>query len=37
MLGELLAVVGVFNRTNTLADAYQVEVDAPIRAAVHGP
>jgi AhpD family alkylhydroperoxidase len=33
MLGELLAVVGVFNRTNALADAYQVEVDEAIRAA----
>jgi hypothetical protein len=36
MLGELLAVVGVFNRTNTLADAYQIEVDEPIRAAIRG-
>jgi AhpD family alkylhydroperoxidase len=36
MLGELLAVVGVFNRTNTLADAYQVEVDDAIRGAVRG-
>jgi len=36
MLGELLAVVGVFNRTNSLADAYQVEVDDAIRAAVKG-
>lgn len=36
MLGELMAVVGVFNRTNTLADAYQVEVDEAIRAAARG-
>jgi AhpD family alkylhydroperoxidase len=36
MLGELLSVVGVFNRTNALADAYQVEVDASIRARVAG-
>lgn len=36
MLGELMAVVGVFNRTNTLADAYQVEVDDTIRAAARG-
>ena len=36
MLGELLAVVGVFNRTNSLADAYQVEVDESIRAAARG-
>ena len=36
MLGELLAVVGVFNRTNSLADAYQVEVDEATRAAVKG-
>lgn len=27
MLGELMAVVGTFNRTNKLADGYQVEVD----------
>ncbi len=26
-LGELMAVVGVFNRTNKLADGYRVEVD----------
>jgi AhpD family alkylhydroperoxidase len=36
MLGELMAVVGVFNRTNALADAYQVEVDDAIRAAARG-
>jgi AhpD family alkylhydroperoxidase len=28
MLGELLAVVGMANETNALADGYQVEVDA---------
>ena len=27
MLGELLAVVGMANETNRLADGYQVEVD----------
>jgi AhpD family alkylhydroperoxidase len=27
MLGELMAVVGAFNRTNKLADGYRVEVD----------
>jgi AhpD family alkylhydroperoxidase len=27
MLGELLAVVGMANETNALADAYQIEVD----------
>jgi hypothetical protein len=26
-LGEVLAVVGLFNQMNTLADAYQVEPD----------
>ena len=36
ILGELMAVVGVFNRTNALADAYQVEVDDAIRAAARG-
>lgn len=36
MLGELLAVVGVFNRTNALADGYQVEVDPPIARGVRG-
>jgi AhpD family alkylhydroperoxidase len=36
MLGELMAVVGAFNRTNALADAYQVEVDEAIRAAARG-
>jgi AhpD family alkylhydroperoxidase len=28
MLGEVMAVVGMANETNALADAYQVEVDA---------
>ena len=27
MLGEVMAVVGLFNSTNALADAYQVEPD----------
>lgn len=36
ILGELMAVVGVFNRTNALADAYQVEVDETIYAAARG-
>ena len=27
MLGELMAVVGMFNQTNSLANGYQVEVD----------
>src|SRR5207249_9064262 len=30
ILGEVMAVVGVFNRTNSLADAYQIEVDDTI-------
>jgi hypothetical protein len=30
MLGEVMAVVGAFNRTNRLADGYQVEVDPQI-------
>ena len=34
MFGELLAVVGAFNRTNALADGYQLEVDPQIRAAL---
>jgi AhpD family alkylhydroperoxidase len=33
MLGELMAVVGMANETNSLADAYQVEVDAAFLAA----
>ena len=28
MLGELLAVVGMFNQTNRLATGYQIEIDA---------
>ncbi len=36
MLGELMAVVGVFNRTNRLADAYQVEVDEALMEATEG-
>ena len=32
MLGELLAVVGMANETNRLADGYQVEVDEAFRA-----
>jgi AhpD family alkylhydroperoxidase len=36
MLGELMAVVGVFNQTNRLADGYQVEVDQQIMAASEG-
>ena len=27
MLGELMAVVGMFNQTNVLANGYQIEVD----------
>jgi len=33
MLGELMAVVGMANETNSLADGYQVEVDAAFLAA----
>ena len=36
MLGELMAVVGVFNQTNRLADGYQVEVDHQVMAASEG-
>lgn len=36
MLGELMAVVGVFNQTNRLADGYQVEVDDQVMAASEG-
>ncbi len=36
MLGEVMAVTGVFNRTNKLADGYQVEVDEPIMKASVG-
>ena len=31
MLGELLAVVGMANETNRLANGYQVEIDASFR------
>jgi AhpD family alkylhydroperoxidase len=31
MLGELLAVVGMANETNRLADGYQIEVDEAFR------
>jgi AhpD family alkylhydroperoxidase len=33
MLGELLAVVGMANETNRLADGYQIEVDERYRPA----
>src|SRR5262247_2793951 len=33
MLGELMAVVGMANETNRLADGYQIEVDDQFRAA----
>ena len=36
MLGELMAVVGTFNRTNRLADGYQVEVDPELMSASLG-
>ena len=36
MLGELMAVVGTFNRTNKLADGYQVEVDPQLIQASEG-
>jgi AhpD family alkylhydroperoxidase len=32
MLGELMAVVGMANETNRLADGYQVEIDDQFRA-----
>lgn len=35
-LGELMAVVGTFNRTNRLADGYQVEVDPQLMKASVG-
>ncbi len=31
MLGEVMAVVGMANETNRLADGYQVEVDEVFR------
>ena len=36
MLGELMAVVGTFNRTNRLADGYQVDVDVQLMQATEG-
>jgi AhpD family alkylhydroperoxidase len=36
MLGELMAVVGTFNRTNRLADGYQVAVDEQLMAGSEG-
>jgi AhpD family alkylhydroperoxidase len=36
MLGELMAVVGTFNRTNKLADGYQVAVDEQLMAGSEG-
>jgi AhpD family alkylhydroperoxidase len=36
MLGELMDVVGAFSRTNKLANAYQVPVDAHLKAAARG-
>ena len=36
MLGELMAVVGTFNRTNKLADGYQVTVDDQLLGAARG-
>ena len=33
MLGELLAVVGMANQTNRLADGYQIEIDEMFRTA----
>lgn len=32
MLGELMAVVGMANETNSLANAYQVDIDEAFRA-----
>ena len=34
MLGELMAVVGMANETNSLADGYQIEVDAMFQTPV---
>ena len=36
MLGELMAVVGAFNRTNKMVEGLQVEVDPPLRKAARG-
>jgi AhpD family alkylhydroperoxidase len=37
MLGELLAVVGMANETNRLADGYQVEIDEAFRTPRSSP
>ena len=34
MLGELMAVIGMANQTNSLADGYQIEVDEMFRTPV---
>ena len=34
MLGELMAVVGMANETNSLADGYQIEVDERFRSPI---
>ncbi len=36
MLGELMAVVGMANETNRLADGYQIEIDDMFRVAPEG-
>ena len=36
MLGELMAVVGMFNQTNKLVEGFQVEVDEVIARAAQG-
>jgi AhpD family alkylhydroperoxidase len=36
MLGELHAVIGMANETNALVNAYQVELDEPLRKAARG-
>lgn len=37
MLGELMAVAGMFNQTNKLAQGYQIETDEVYRQAARGP
>jgi hypothetical protein len=37
MLHELIAVVGMANETNRLANAYRVEPDPPLVEAAKGP
>ena len=37
MLGEVMAVAGMFNQTNKLAMGYQIEVDEVYRQAAKGP